>query len=418
MSVIHLDPEFAGQTAAKLQSGAADIQAQTDALRSQLRRLDVAWQSPRASALIARITEVQAGLALSAGQMTELQVALQREIEQWLLTDQQGASRIQGKGGVRNDFWSQEYRLNHPLEKIPLPVSGGFGPVDLTSFTVPLGFSLTTLLLNLTGLPVWLQNWLRTLMGGNSPAPVSPEEPAVPHMTFGDLLKMDDPPSTSSPSASTAQPSPPSATSTPAAETTPSATPSASTTTPAPVAAVAAPTQPIHPNIYYDVPTEAQGTSYGNHACSATSVSMVTNYYHNLDPKNQAVSTDGLIKVMDKSDGTYGQGITLTNLDNEIQNMGYKQPEVKINAKLTDLTDQLKSGPVIVTTGVKITGDPNRSLVGPGNVIHAMVIKGISDDQKSIIVNDPWSGKEVTLGVDDFTKMWDKGADGMYVIRP
>ena len=149
---------------------------------------------------------------------------------------------------------------------------------------------------------------------------------------------------------------------------------------------------------------------------------MVLDYFHNQDPRHQAIAPDKLISMMDKGDGTPGQGVSLSNLTDELNGLGYNHITTQVNARLDDLKNQLKSGPVIVTAGVKIVGpgsvtsDVPRAVTGPGSVMHAMVVKGISAD--TVLVNDPWSGSEMQIPVETFNQMWSSGSNGLYAIRP
>jgi uncharacterized protein YvpB len=65
---------------------------------------------------------------------------------------------------------------------------------------------------------------------------------------------------------------------------------------------------------------------------------------------------------------------------------------------------------------VVLTSLGQRRIQGPGDTIHAMVVKGCSPD--SIIVNDPWTGKELRFPQSTFEIMWKLGQNGMYMIRP
>jgi hypothetical protein len=67
---------------------------------------------------------------------------------------------------------------------------------------------------------------------------------------------------------------------------------------------------------------------------------------------------------------------------------------------------------------VNASGDQPRSLDGAGSTMHAMLVIGFSQDGSGVIVNDPWSGKELTIPLDTFQKMWDKGKGGMVYIHP
>lgn len=175
--------------------------------------------------------------------------------------------------------------------------------------------------------------------------------------------------------------------------------------------------------VYYDVPVESQGTLNNYRACAPTSVSMVLNYYHAQNEANTGATTEQLLAPLNAG----GKEIALTNMTNEIKGLGYQNITVKVSdpqvkVTLSDLQSALKDGPVIVTAGVKIVGPGTvisnipRAIEGPGSTIHALVVKGFGKD--TVIVNDSWSGKELQLSNATFTKMWDRGSNGMYAIRP
>ena len=165
---------------------------------------------------------------------------------------------------------------------------------------------------------------------------------------------------------------------------------------------------------FYDVPIEAQGISNLNHGCSPTSVSMVLNYYHAQNSSNAGATTEQLLVPLNAG----GNNIALTAMTNEIKGLGYQNISVKVGASMNDLQSSLKNGPVIVTTGVKLVGSStvSRAIDGSGSTIHAMVVIGYGKD--TVVVNDPWSGQQLPLSTSTFLQMWNKGSDGMYVIRP
>lgn len=176
-------------------------------------------------------------------------------------------------------------------------------------------------------------------------------------------------------------------------------------------------------DVSFKIPVKAQGSLYGSAACSPTSVSMVLDYYSAQNAHNKTVSPEDLIGMMDKGDGTYGKGMSLSNLTDELNELGYKNITQQVGAQYADLRSAVKDGPIIVTSGVKIVGPGTvdasttvRTLDGPGNTIHAMVVTGVGDDQVNI--NDPWSGQQMQLSRNTFEKMWSRGGSGIYSIRP
>jgi predicted double-glycine peptidase len=149
---------------------------------------------------------------------------------------------------------------------------------------------------------------------------------------------------------------------------------------------------------------------------------MVLDYYNAQNTANKTLSAQQIVDMSDAADRTNPKGISPTSLTDELETLGYKNIDVKINAQYSDLQTAIKDGPVIVTAGVKLTGDGiikssgSRALVGPGNITHAMVVSGVGDEQ--VLVNDPWSGTQVKLSKETFEKMWTRGSGGMYSIRP
>ncbi len=175
-------------------------------------------------------------------------------------------------------------------------------------------------------------------------------------------------------------------------------------------------------SVSYTVPIKAQGSVYGNAGCTPTSISMVLDYYNAKNPENKTVSAQQIVDMSDAADRTSTKGMSLTNLSDELETLGYKNVDVKVNAQYSDLQTAINDGPVIVTAGVKLSGDGiinssgPRALVGPGNIIHAMVVSAVGDEK--VLVNDPWSGTQVTLTRETFEKMWGRGSGGMYSIKP
>jgi hypothetical protein len=172
----------------------------------------------------------------------------------------------------------------------------------------------------------------------------------------------------------------------------------------------------------YDVPVLSQDSLYGNAACSPVSACMLLEFYHGLNQVNRTVTPQQLISMLDPGDGTPGKGMSLSNVTDELESLGYKHISQKVHASLADLKAELVNGPFIVTVGVKLAGPGTvssglpRSILGPGSTIHAMVIKEFLGD--AAIVNDPWTGQELSFPMDTFGNMWKLGLNGMYVIRP
>ena len=168
--------------------------------------------------------------------------------------------------------------------------------------------------------------------------------------------------------------------------------------------------------LIHHVPILSQENMYGNAACSPVSACMLLEYYHHLDPLNRTITPGQLIGMLDPGDGTPGKGMSLSNVTDELLSLGYQHISEKIHASLDDLKQELVKGPLIVTVGVTLASQGPRLIQGPGKTIHAFVIKGYSSD--AIILNDPWSGKELRFPEKTFEIMWKLGQNGMYMIRP
>jgi len=168
--------------------------------------------------------------------------------------------------------------------------------------------------------------------------------------------------------------------------------------------------------LIHAVPILSQDELYGNAACSPVAACMLLEYYHQLNPLNRTITPPHLIAMLDPGDGTPGKGMSLSNVTDELLSLGYQHISEKIHATLDDLKAELITGPLIVTVGVTLAGQGPRLIQGPGKTIHAMVVKGYSPD--AVIVNDPWTGKELHFPQAPFEIMWKLGSNGMYMIRP
>jgi len=387
MTTLHLLPDPAHAAAQSLKVSSATLAAHVQELNSATHRLDSAWQDGGKDSFSAEMDSLLRSLNARQEELTVLVSRLESEIAEWEETDRRGASGWQS--GQWNAAWL--------ARQLPSAAGGsGFGGQGLAAI-LPL-MTAVSVGSFFAGIPAWLQSILDRLF---PPAPILspvPDEPSsgVTPGALHDLIDKKFPPA--------AEPSAPAASA--------SAKPVVPPQTP--------PEKKF--DLLYDVPTESQGSLYGSAACSPTSASMVLDYFHNQDPRHQAIAPDKLISMMDKGDGTPGQGVSLSNLTDELNGLGYNHITTQVNASLADLKNQLQSGPVIVTAGVKIVGpgsvtsDVPRAVTGPGSVMHAMVVKGISAD--AVLVNDPWSGSEMQIPVETFNQMWSSGSNGLYAIRP
>lgn len=392
MPPLHLSPEIARQTAAFLQRQAASLFETTDFLRRNLARLQVAWQGGDSEAFHARAQALLLQLQTQAEALDLLAHRLAREIQEWEATDRRGADALQS--AVRSAAWM--------AGSASLPISAGgaaFFPGWGTA--IPPVITVVSIDSFLASLPAWLQSLLERLFPPPRIASPLPDDPTagIRPNALHDLVETKLRPASEPPQASI------------------SATPVESKP---PQASASAAVRQYY--ILHEVPVKSQGNLYGSAACSPTSVSMVLDYFHNQDPSHSTIAPEELIAAMDKGDGTPGKGIFLTNLNDELNNLGYRNITSRTNTSMEDLKNALKDGPVIVTAGVGIVGlgtvnaDMPRAITGPGSVMHAMVVKGLGEGE--VLVNDPWTGSEIAFSNETFSKMWQYGGNGMYVIRP
>ncbi len=436
MSVIHLESETAEQCASLTVNKSQDALNIASTLQQSIGRLDVSWQGGDSRNIYNRYMATQRELAARLQELSSLGLAMQREIQQWIDTDNQGANNRQSNPS------------RHPLPYLDflLPIVGGTGMIVWFPHWILDWYRL---------LPDWLRHFIdpNDLIPINDPIPpIERLEPVTPPIRIDDPIdppiRIDDPvfepgiidpnhspvgfnPEPIGPNDPPVDPGilepirPTPVTDTPPSqpgENTPPQDNSGGGTVPANPPPQTPVSQPNPPT--YSVPAKGQGSEYGNAGCSPTSVSMVLDYYHDQNSSNNTASTADLIKMLDPGDGTPGKGISLSNMTDELADLGYHNVTQGINANIDQLKEQLAGGPVIVTTGVSISGPGSirggdiRSISGPGNTIHAMVVTGLSADGSQVMVNDPWSGQPITLSTETFSNMWGRGANGYYSIRP
>lgn len=404
MTTIHLEPEMARQAIRQLRQNAEEMQMSVDALGKTINRLSNSWVSTKALSFNLGAGELNRKLVLSADDLLRLSLSMENEIDEWISTDEKGKLLFRlpltnglllgtAGGGNLSVSWLQ----------------GILGAVGISGIMLPAGWGAASLGALIGSLPLWLQDWLKSMFGESDPviSPVVDEPATPPHVTFGDLLREGEATPSAQQIPETSEP----AVTTPG-EMTPPTTPGSTETTPVD-------TSTTTESYGYDVPILSQGTLYGSAACFPTSIAMVTAYFHNQDANDPALAVKDLLESMDKGDGTYGVGIGLDKLNDEIDSMGYQSPGIQVDASMDDLKSALESGPVIVNTGVKVTNvDGVRGIGGAGNTNHAMVVKGISADGTQVKVNDPWSGKEIDYSAEDFSKIWNKGQNIIVEIKP
>lgn len=377
MTTLHLQTETGYQTASALKGYAAQALEEAQALQAALRRLTSAWQgggqvefSHEATLLANRIQE-------HIFELQALAERLQREVQEWEEVDRRGASSLLGTGA----FSIQQAS--------PVPFTGGLGDTALYNrYFLPLftAVSVTPLVQGLSG---WVNGLLDRFFpkpGILSPLPDASSEPTG----FGKLLQ-------ESPQASpSAQAAPPSPEETTQSEPVPLPSPSDGYET------------------YHDIAPKSQGALYGSAACLPTSMSMVLDHYHSQDAANQTASPNDLIVMLDQGDGTFGRGITLDRMNDDLAELGY---ESKVSSSDMDgLSNALQDGPVIVNSKVGLVSSPARDIIPNGSTNHAIVVKAINAD--SVVVNDPWSGAEKIFPRETFEKIWSGGGNYMIIVRP
>lgn len=383
MSILHLNPEIARQASQTLQRATQESNATLDALRSSVKQLDAAWEGGSADEYMAELERLSFNLVIQVEILQLLISRLDNEIHEWVMNDILGSLA----------FKTNRNAIIGALTGLAIPtVAGGSG--DGTGHAVSIWPVTTAISIEsiLAGLPAWL----RSILGKFFP----PEPPIIsPLPDHPDVNPQPDKPYPFQEK--------------PVPETLPDIiTPDNLQPTPG-----------IDQwEMKYDVPAKSQGDLYGSAACAPTSVSMVLDYFHAKDSSLNTASPQDLIGMMDKGDGTPGQGMSLSNLTDELNDLGYKNILGKGGASMTELQDNLKNGPVIVTTGVKITGpgtvnsDVPRAIEGPGSTTHAMVVTAISEEK--VAVNDPWTGSQMEFSMDTFEDMWTRGQNGLYAIQP
>lgn len=376
MTTLHLQTENGHETASALRQYATQALEEAQALQRAVQNLQSAWQgggqaefSHEAITLTNRLQEHILDLQTLADR-------LQREVQEWEDADKRGALSMRGTG---SSFINQSYAV---------PYTGGSGDTAFYNrYFLPL-FTAVSVAPLVQGMSGWVNGFLDRFFP--KPAIVSPL-PDTPESIsgFGKLLRE-----------------------------TPQATPSAQVAPPS----SAAPSQPATPSaspanaydVYYDIPPKSQGTLYGSAACLPTSMSMVLDHYHSQDPANSTASPNDLIGMLDQGDGTFGSGVTLDKMNDDLGELGYQS---SVSASDMDgLSNALNDGPVIVNSKVGLVGSPARDILPNGSTNHAIVVKAVNAE--SVVVNDPWSGAEKTFPRNTFEKMWAGGGNYMIVVRP
>lgn len=377
MSTLHLVPESAHQTAAFLRRQADVLSQAAQSLRRDVSRLQIAWQGGRSESFQAESQSLVRQIQAQAEALDLLACRLETEIQEWEAADGRGA-----------DSWRGLFRS--ALAWLPLS-GGGAAPQPLFA-----AFSLGGWL---SGLPAWVKGWLERLF---PPEPIHspiPDEPVVPKGRLYETMRKGFARLEQKQASSTAQ-----------------IVQRLRIEEPAPSAS-ASPTLAAKPSdypIFYQIPPKSQGTLYGGAACLPTAASMVMDYYHAGNSNLKTASPSELIDMLDPGDGTSGSGIGLDRLNDDLSELGYSA-SVR-SGSMDDLESALRSGPVIANVRVGLVSQPARDILPEGSYHHAVLVKGMND--KSVVLNDPWSGSEKVYSRAEFEKMWKNGGNRLIEVRP
>ncbi len=379
MTTLHMQTETVLSAALGMKQSSETMLAETQALRASVQRLVTAWDSSasdqfqsEAETLLRQLMQQQENLSFLTERVT-------REIQEWEDVDTRGAQSMRSG--------------NTAFAAFGLPTAGGLGSLPFLNngAILPLFTAISAIPL-LSGLPAWLNSFLDKFFV--PPAIVSPIADFPNTVEPGALQRLIDEKLPAQPKTTLGNP--------PAEP--PQATESAQP---------AEPPKPVY-DTSYDIPAKSQGTLYGSAACLPTSASMVLDHFHAQNADNQTASPDALIGMLDKGDGTWGNGIGLDKMNDDLAELGYKTTISSGN--MDDLGTALKDGPVIVNSHVGLVSVPARDITANGSVNHAILVKAINSD--SVVVNDPWSGTEKIFPRSTFEQIWNGGSNYMILVRP
>lgn len=157
-------------------------------------------------------------------------------------------------------------------------------------------------------------------------------------------------------------------------------------------------------------PVIAQGDYLDGFACAPTSLAMVLAYYHAT--LGTAAATPQ--QLVEPGDYLPGQGVPYDNMVNTLQSLGYNHLSGHQGATLDELVRNLTDGPVIVTMRVANTG----ATLVPGTISHSVVVVGVAADRSAVLINDPWTARQLRLSMSQFTAMWAGNDNAIVLIRP
>jgi len=158
-------------------------------------------------------------------------------------------------------------------------------------------------------------------------------------------------------------------------------------------------------------PAIAQGNFLGGYGCAPTALAMVMGYFHNLNSAYGAATPQELVGP---GDFIVGQGVPYNNMTDSMNALGYHSLSGTTGISMATLSSKLNQGPVIATVGIA----PVAGQLVPGSIQHSIVVVGVSTDGSRVLVNDPWVGRQLSLTTAQFLSLWQRGQNGIALIRP
>ena len=135
-----------------------------------------------------------------------------------------------------------------------------------------------------------------------------------------------------------------------------------------------------------------------SYECAPTAASMVLGYWNKIDSENETRTPQEIIQGLGKRFNP-SSGINADNLVAGLKemDMGYSTIEQDALLDKQALQTELESGPVIAQVHLNW---------GTSGYAHMVTVTGISEDGKTVYVNDPWTGKAVEKTWNEFEKSW------------
>jgi hypothetical protein len=148
------------------------------------------------------------------------------------------------------------------------------------------------------------------------------------------------------------------------------------------------------------VPQSQLGLQYGEggtqFGCVPTSTSMILDFWHRQDPKNQTESAQRLLNL-NKEEGEFtATGMRPRYILDEAKELGYDAEQVS-NADRDVLKAHLENGPVMAIVRLNMRTSGN---------VHAVVVSGVREDNQQVQVSDPWTGATRQYAWDEFDGSW------------